>query len=176
MHLQGENSRSLRRFVRYLKPPFDGVWIQGGAARTLFNNDPLKDIDVLFRDQTACNAFREHLYDLGLDDGDRKNIFTGSHPTIDTTIDTRFFKSPHEVNALADFNVCAFTFDFDLRCTYNPEHMEQLLNRELFVLPNFRMNPPDALRRAFRMLEKGYTPPNDNVFWGQIHKYIQEMP
>jgi len=145
----------------YIVP--DDCWIMGGAVRSWYSNEPLKDIDVFAKSSSKLEEFIEangmspkgnpskyllghtDITDTYRIDGTLIQIIKIHHPSVE-----EFFK-------IFDFTLCQFAFDGkDLWASM--EAIIAVERKHLAVNELQSGYEVDSLRRAFKYAEKGYKP------------------
>jgi hypothetical protein len=148
-----------------------GVWVGGGAGRTLYNNDPIKDIDMFFCSAERQAEWVEMMRVNGAVRQKNGNQWHYRGMWYDASINI-YCKTPQELVDTVDFTVCGVFCDLKMNITATPAHVEDIRNRELRSWKGFV--PAPSIRRAFSLIEKGYRPTDDVAFWVDVHSRIRK--
>jgi hypothetical protein len=170
MYINRESSSypQLKKLEKYLKG--HSGFIAGGCFRNIFNNEPIKDVDIFFE--------REGQFDSAKEFFKNSSAYKLAYETANTIafedIETRLiielvkkrFGKPEDILKSFDFTICQFALhydEFDLDFLDNPaprvifhryyfEHLH-LKKLEMECIPQ---NPVSTFDRLFRYTKYGY--------------------
>lgn len=172
MLLPGKNHVKVRQAIAQMQcPEWTGVWVGGGVARSFFNNDPLKDLDMYFDSVARKVEWIVHMKSLGAVEvvPGKQLLLDGFY--YDCSIDV-YADSALVLQHYADFTVNTTFFTPSMQCTMNQEHVSDVRNRVLRVWKGF--TPLNSTERAFKLMALGYKPEREVDFFADIHRLIKE--
>lgn len=149
-----------------------GVYLAGGAVRTLLTNEPVVDFDLFFDSEESANAIEQFLH------AQKGAVETYRCPAGQLiTIQVRMFKiqlikktyHPNIDDLLDrfDFTICKFGLDFGTGLmTYSARDEEDLFNKILRV--NNLQFPVASMHRVQKYIAKGYKAEDWQEFWTDI--------
>lgn len=169
-----------------------GVWLIGGAARSLFTGEPIKDYDFVFTEYESLVLFKNTLYSLGA----KKIAETESASTPGKRLcedfifrwgkkqeeyayiqlKHEFYSSPVQQFDWADFTICHFAklYGREDRLVASAIGYEDYTNKRLRF--HKVSSPLATLIRIPKYINRGFSPQNDVAFYSEIIGIIQAMP
>ncbi len=150
----------------------DGVWLAGGSLRAVFDETPVKDYDLFFRDEAAKYNVKTLLTALGAKitficpQGSLMNLTLGN--THYQLITPRFYQSAFDLIGSFDFTVTQFCFDgrqFVLGLDGIKDAKYKLLKLHAIEFPVATMN------RIAKYRQKDYFMPEDE--WRKLFFVIK---
>jgi hypothetical protein len=158
----------LKKLEKYLK--WHRGFIAGGCFRNIFNNEPIKDIDIFFEKECHMEVARE----IFKNSSEYKLAYETANTVAFKDIETGFivelvkkrFGQPAELIKGFDFTICQFALhydEFDLnfldnptpRVTFHRYYFEHLHLKKL-VMECITQNPVSTFDRLFRYTKYGY--------------------
>lgn len=175
-------------FLDLLEPlePFDnpGVWLAGGAARSLITNERVSDYDLFFHDHTDRDATIDRLRAIGYSKvfecpkGELQTWKGKNTPKVQL-ITKRYYADMHDLINSFDFTVCKFATE--ARGTSGGarvviRHAEDEFDAVNRYLRIWKIEYPIAtLNRIQKYLAKGYKPWDGQFFWESVALAIQDI-
>jgi len=163
----------------------NGYILMGGAARSLYSGEPVKDYDFAFCSTEQRHAFVDHLNEIGAvkvaetrgEDGNktcedfRLPFEDGTYAYIQCKCE--FYKTAWQVWHATDFTIVQFCYiDGALMASeeavYDSDHKILRLHHVY--------GPESTLMRIQRFIEKGYQPANGSAFYAELVRKIRALP
>ena len=170
--LQGKNHVKIRQAIAQMQcPEWQGVWIGGGVARSFYNNDPFKDVDMYFDCVARKVEWIVHMKSLGAVETvpGKQLLLDGFY--YDCSLDI-YANTAVGLQRYCDFTINTTFFSPAMVCTYNQDHVDDVRNRVLRLWKGY--TPLNSTERAFKMMKLGYEPHNKTQFYVDLHKLIKE--
>jgi hypothetical protein len=156
----------LKKLEKYLK--WHRGFIAGGCFRNIFNNEPIKDIDIFFEKECHMEVARE----IFKNSSEYKLAYETANAIAFEDIETRLiielvkkrFGKPEDILKSFDFTICQFALyyeddEFGFSDTYkvwfHEKYFEHLHLKKL-VMECIPQNPVSTFDRLFRYTKYGY--------------------
>lgn len=179
------HEQQVEEFLDLLEPRENrGVWLAGGAARSLITNEPVVDYDLFFRSHVEREWTEERLRALDFDrifqcpKGELSTWVKGKHKV--QLITKRYYKDECDLIDSFDFTICRFVTeacgtDVSERVVMrSPEDEFDAVNRYLRLWTI--EYPISTLNRIQKYLKKGFKPWNAQGFWEDVAIAVQSIP
>ncbi|AMQ65996.1 hypothetical protein AAY80_217 [Stenotrophomonas phage vB_SmaS-DLP_6] len=170
--LQGKNHVKVRQAIAQMQcPDWEGVWIGGGVARSFYNNEPFKDVDMYFDSVARKIEWIVHMKSLGATEvvQGKQLLLDGFY--YDCSLDI-YANSAVGLQRYSDFTINTTFFTPSMQCTYIQEHVDDVRNRVLRLWKGY--TPLNSTERAFKFMKLGYQPEDKTRFFADVHKLIKE--
>lgn len=135
-----------------------GVWLAGGALRTILSKDEIKDYDLFFKDEAFFYATTVHLEVLGAIktfECPKKELFTYKYGNLKIQlIKKRYYESPEVLLNSFDFTVCQFCWNGRVLFVSSKNSIKDSKNRNLRI--NEIQYPVASLNRLVKYAKRGY--------------------
>ena len=176
-----ENVETVKKFIKDVFPTtgIKGVYLAGGAARSLKTNEPVVDYDLFFDSAETAENFEKGL----LMRAKTEVIYrcpAGELVTIKMDkykiqlIKETYHPDPADLMARFDFTICKFAVDCsDFSLQYEDADMSDAYNKVLRL--NNLQYPVATLHRVKKYLDKGFAPPDWQWFWQDILKRAAQI-
>lgn len=177
--------QQVENFLDLLEPMSNpGVWLAGGAARTLITNERVSDYDLFFKSHTECDWTKERLRALG----NYSCVFRCPKGELETwkstkggpkvqLITKRYYSDAQDLINSFDFTICRFvteargTESHPRIVLRSPEDEFDAVNHFLRI---WKVEYPVAtLNRIQKYLKKGYQPWDGQGFWESVALAVQ---
>lgn len=151
---------------------WQGVYLAGGAVRTMLTNEPVVDFDLFFDSADTADRVEKYIATLK----NANEIFRCQKGEL-ITYQIRSFKiqlikktyHPNIEDLLArfDFTICKFGFDMGSQTlAYTRQDEYDLYNKILRI--NELQYPVATMHRVQKYLAKGYKPEDWQAFWADL--------
>ena len=181
IHIELENRNKVKRFIREIfNCPRPGIFLAGGAARSLITNEEVVDYDLFFASAEIAEKFEKDLLMCSKAQvkyrcpaGELVTIMWDNKYKIQL-IKKTYHPTPENLVERFDFTICKFAVDMaDFSIHYAEADAYDAHNRILRV--NNIQYPVATLHRVKKYLDKGYRPSDWQWFWEDIIKRTSKI-
>lgn len=176
-----DNVEKVKRFLKDVFPNsgYPGVYLAGGAARSLKTNEPVVDYDLFFDSAETAERFEKELLYRAKTEvvyrcpaGELVTIKFDKYKI--QLIKKTYHPDAADLMARFDFNICKFAVDCsDFSLRYEDADLSDAYNKVLRL--NNLQYPVATLHRVKKYLDKGFAPPDWQWFWQDILKRAAQI-